>query len=111
MADQWRRNGVVPPVSKRVVVMGSRLQIDIPGDSVRVALQAEEFPSPRSYRYPGPQAVRACTYVTHTRMSYAYDDVFQDLRRILTYVRIYVCNIYVPHSFTLLLLFLHRCTA
>ena len=27
-------------------------------------------------------------------MSYAYDDVFQDLRRILTYVRIHVCNIY-----------------
>ena len=92
MADQWRRNGVVAPVSKRVVVMGSRRRIDIPGDGVRVALQAEEFPSSRSCRYP--QAVRACTYVTHTRMSYAYDDVFQDLRRILTYVRIYVCNIY-----------------
>ena len=45
-----------------------------------------------------PQAVRVCTYVTHTRMSYAYDDVFQDLRRILTYVRIYVCNIYVRYN-------------
>ena len=45
MADQWRRNGVVAPVSKRVVVMGSRRQIDIPGHGVRVALQAEEFPS------------------------------------------------------------------
>ena len=88
MADQWRRNGVVAPVSKRVVVMGSRRRIDIPGDGVRVALQAEEFPSSRSYRYP--QAVRACTYVTHTRMPYAYDDVFQDLRRIFTYVRIHV---------------------
>ena len=65
MADQWRRNGVVALVSKRVVVMGSRRQIDIPGHGVRVALQAEEFPS-----------FRFCNVVGQTRADFFFSRFF-----------------------------------
>ena len=54
------------PVSKRVVVMGSRRRIDIPGDGVRVALQAEEFPS---YRFLQIPPGGTSMYIRHT---YAY---------------------------------------